>query len=182
MKNKKNTTDEVWQEEPTYQTGSTHPPKSYGGIIAFLLVLVIFLCGISTALGLMNIRLFRQLTSFEDRQENCAVAFSEVPNENLDTDTSAVAFSLGFTGQGVPNFWQHYHDLPQGIYITQVEEQSPAALCGLLPGDVLTCFDGIPVPNAEVLNSLLASYTSGQHLDMEICREGATLTLTLTID
>ena len=77
MKKQKNTPEEFWQEEPTYQTGSTNPPKNHGGIVAFLLALVIFLCGISTALGLMNIRLFRELSTTESPQENAAVAFSE---------------------------------------------------------------------------------------------------------
>lgn len=44
-----------------YGTGSTHPPKSHSGLVAVLLVLVIFLGGIASALGLLNIRLFRRL-------------------------------------------------------------------------------------------------------------------------
>ena len=47
--------------EYTYQTGSTQPPRSRGGLIAFLLVLVILLLGAVTLLGFMNIKLFRQL-------------------------------------------------------------------------------------------------------------------------
>lgn len=184
MKNKKPTTEEFWQEQPqTYQTGSTNPPKNHGGIIAFLLVLVIFLCGISTALGLMNIRLFRQLSAMDATQETGAVAFAEAPKVNSAiADDSEVAFSPGFTGQGVPDFWQHYHDLPQGVYITQVDDGSAAQLGGLLPGDVLTRLDGIPVPNADTLRDLLTGYTSGQSVAVEICREGNLLSLTLTID
>lgn len=183
MKEKKPTTEEFWQEEQTYQTGSTNPPKSYGGIIAFLLVLVIFLCGISTALGLMNIHLFRQLSTMEQPQEDCAVAFSDAPRvESQTVDAAQIYFTPGFTGQSVPDFWQHYHDLPQGVYITQVDENSTAALCGLLPGDVLTHFDGIPVPNADTLLSLLPDYAPGLCLDIQVCREGSSITLRLTID
>ncbi len=47
----------------TYRTGSTKPPKSHGGLVAVLLVLVILLTGIITILGLVNIRLFRQVNS-----------------------------------------------------------------------------------------------------------------------
>ena len=183
MKNKKTTTEECWQDEPTYQTGSTNPPKSYGGIIAFLLVLVIFLCGISTALGLMNIHLFRQLSAMDSLQETSAVAFAEAPKVSAGMENGSLEhFSPGFTGQAVPDFWQHYHDLPQGIYITQVEQDSPAQLCGLTPKDVLTRLDGIPVPNADTLRELLAACTSGQSLDLEVYREGQTLHLSLTID
>ena len=45
----------------TYQTGSTRPPKSRGGLIAFLLVLVILLFGAVTILGAINVKLFKQL-------------------------------------------------------------------------------------------------------------------------
>lgn len=183
MKEKKPTTVEFRQEEQTYQTGSTNPPKNYGGIIAFLLVLVIFLCGISTALGLMNIHLFRQLSSAQSPEETGAVAFSDSARlESSLTDTSAVRFSLGFTGQGVPDFWQHYHDLPQGIYITEVDEASIAEKCGLQPGDVLISLDSIPVPNTELLSSMLEQYHSGDTLAAVVCRSGNELYLTLTIE
>ena len=45
-----------WNQD-TYRTGSTRPPKSRGGLIALLLVLVILLYGITTILSVVNIRL-----------------------------------------------------------------------------------------------------------------------------
>lgn len=56
-------------DDGVYGTGRTQPPKNYGGVIAFLLILVIFLVGVVTMLGLMNIRLFNQLNSTENRQD-----------------------------------------------------------------------------------------------------------------
>lgn len=71
-------------DDGVYGTGRTQPPKSYGGLIAFLLILIIFLIGVVTMLGLMNIRLFRQLSSAEKRQELSVSYVSEnVPAENL---------------------------------------------------------------------------------------------------
>ncbi len=182
MKEKKPVTDDFFQEEQTYKTGSVTPPKNYGGIIAFLLVLVIFLCGVSTALGLMNIRLFRQLTAADAPEEECAVAFSG--SAHLDSelaDDTAAEFSLGFTGQGVPDFWQHYHNLPQGVYVTEVHGGS-AEKSGLLPGDVLISLDGIPVPNAETLQAILETFSSGDVLHGVVFRCENEHTLTFTID
>lgn len=62
-------------DEGVYGTGNTHPPKSYGGIIALLLIVVILLCGIVTMLSIMNIRLFREL-SMEKKEESAALSFS----------------------------------------------------------------------------------------------------------
>ena len=181
MKKQRNYSEEFWKDEPTYQTGSTNPPKSHGGIIAFLLALVIFLCGISTALGFMNIHLFRELSNVEYPQENAAVAFSEAAQAEAKTiDAALVEFSLGFTGQGVPDFWQLYNELPQGIYIAEVDGNSIAALGGLLPGDILTHFEGIPVPNADTLQSLLEEYEIEEGMTIDVCRDGSIITLTLT--
>jgi len=48
-------------EPGMYETGRTRPPKSHGGLIAILLVVVIFLCGLVSALGVVNIKLFARL-------------------------------------------------------------------------------------------------------------------------
>ena len=49
------------QDSWEYGTGSTQPPKSRGGLIAALLIAVIFLTGIVTVLGILNIRLVKKM-------------------------------------------------------------------------------------------------------------------------
>ena len=56
----RNYNTDPWEQD-SYTTGSTKPPKKRGGVIAVLLVVVILLGGITSALGVMNIRLFRQI-------------------------------------------------------------------------------------------------------------------------
>ena len=48
-------------DDGVYGTGKTEPPKSHSGIIAFLLIVVIFLSGIVSVLSFLNIQLFQQL-------------------------------------------------------------------------------------------------------------------------
>ena len=180
MKDKKRSTEEfehwsVWEQD-TYQTGSTCPPKSYGGIIAFLLVLVIFLCGLSTALGLMNIRLFRQLNAAGIPTEN-PLAFSQVAEE-----ATADFFSpLGFSGQTIPEIWCLYENIPQGIYITEVAHNSDAAVKGIVPGDILIGVDGVPVPDTATLNQLLQTRTAHTAVQVCIYRDGGQLQFPLTL-
>ena len=56
----KNEYPDPW-DQGIYQTGSTNPPKKHSGLVAFLLIAVIFLAGIASILGFMNVRLFTAL-------------------------------------------------------------------------------------------------------------------------
>lgn len=62
--------------EETYQTGRTQPPKSHGGLIAMLLGLVILLCGVTSALSLMNIRMFWELKFPEQKAGEISLSFT----------------------------------------------------------------------------------------------------------
>lgn len=160
--------------QPTYQTGSTQPPKSRGGLIAFLLVLVIFLCGISTGLGFMNIRLFRRINALE-ATETCSVVFSR--DARWEAAEDSIKYPLGFSGQEVSPFWQSYHGLPAGIYVTEVSSSG-----GLLPGDILTEINGAPISGSASLLALLQSYQPGDRVDVTLCRNGQKQALTLTME
>ncbi len=65
---------EPW-EENSYRTGRTQPPKSRSSLIAVLLAVIIFLGGLVSALGLMNIKLFRQTVETPDNGDN--IGFSQ---------------------------------------------------------------------------------------------------------
>ena len=55
-------------DDSVYGTGPTKPPKNRGGAVALMLILIIFLCGIITVLGILNVRLFRQLKVREQNE------------------------------------------------------------------------------------------------------------------
>ena len=57
--------DSGW-DDGVYGTGSTQPPKSHRAVIGLLLVAVIFLGGITTAMSILNVKLFRELHQKED--------------------------------------------------------------------------------------------------------------------
>ena len=82
-------------EQDSYRTGSTHPPKRRGGLIAILLITVILLCSISGALGIMNVHLFSQLQEQQDsefsfRENNVA----SVPHPSVVQTDPGTATSL----------------------------------------------------------------------------------------
>lgn len=166
---------EAWDQRE-YRTGGTQPPKSHGGLIAFLLVLVIFLCGVSTALGMMNVRLFQELTAITQK-ETATVVFSQ----SQVAPVAEAGSPLGILGQTVPDFWQNYHDLPKGIYITEVIANSDAHRQGLHPGDILTAFNGAPVPDMDTLQALLEDFAPGESVQLRIHRAGHELEYTILL-
>ena len=86
---------EPWEQD-SYETGSTKPPKNRGGLICVLLVSVVLLGGISSALGIMNVRLFRQLN--EGGEPSASVSFQE--ESVAGTEAGQPLESLGPTVPG----------------------------------------------------------------------------------
>ncbi len=65
-------------DDGMYGTGRTQPPKSHGGVIAVLLIAVIFLVGTVSVLGLMNVRLFKQL---QEQSSTEVISFADTTQE-----------------------------------------------------------------------------------------------------
>ena len=80
-------------DDSVYGTGPTQPPKSRGGAVALLLILVIFLCGIITVLGILNIRLFREMRL----QERNELSISYTPETTAPEETQAVETAVPYS-------------------------------------------------------------------------------------
>ena len=70
-------------DDSVYGTGRTEPPKHRSGLLAMMLILIIFLCGIITVLGILNVRLFQQLQN-QDPAE-LAISFRDVETQPQET-------------------------------------------------------------------------------------------------
>ena len=166
-------------EEGVYQTGSTNPPKSHRGLIAVLLVLVIFLGGIVSGLGIMNIHLFRLLQ--EDQPEKSSFRFSQEQVPAPDDDVRYWSL-MGLSVENIPRVHQHYYDLPQGLYISSVTEGGVAYLQGIQPGDVLTELNGKPVAAATDLDTILKDCFPGETVSLVLYRTGTPFTVTFVLE
>ena len=80
--------------------------------------------------------------------------------------------AIGFTGEGVSNFYQFYYRLPAGFYISEVDPDSDAALKGITAGDILLSIDDYRITSAEELSVALASYEVGDTVRIVIFRSG----------
>ena len=86
MDERKHYTD--W-DDSVYGTGPTQPPKSRGGMVALMLMIIIFLCGIIAFLGIMNIRLFHQLKPH--REKELSISYMNEVTEPIPTEAPASA-------------------------------------------------------------------------------------------
>lgn len=166
----------------TYQTGRTQPPKRYGGIITFLIVLVILLSGISTALSIMNLKLYWKLNTQETTPQ---VAFSRSngtpPSTEAVSHEEALALqdALGITGTIIPRVYQRYYKLPNGLYVTQVASDSQAGKNGLVVGDIITKLDDWVIQDDLALSLYAKSIKKGEEVTLTLYRNGSEYTMTL---
>ena len=86
MDERKHYTD--W-DDSVYGTGPTQPPKSRGGLVALMLILIIFLCGIITVLGILNVKLFQQLKIKEENE--LSISFTTGATMPEQTEPAAIS-------------------------------------------------------------------------------------------
>lgn len=155
-----------------YRTGQTQPAKSSRGLIAFLLICVIFLAGLVSLLGFLNIHLLGLLRKEEP---GTPVFFAEDHTAPTVGDSLSLTVE-GFRLQELPTLYQELYDLPAGLYVVDAPENSPVK-----PGDVLLTFASTPVPSLSLLHSLYYSHAVGEQIPLTFHREGETFSHTITI-
>ena len=77
----------------------------------------------------------------------------DLMNKKTRTETVSEEDSayIGITGKAVSNEMSELYGIPEGIYVTDVSEGSPAEDAGLKKGDIITKFDGSSVTSMSGL-------------------------------
>ena len=88
MKNNFDNEYEYNWDDRYYGTGNTEPPKERHGLMALLLILVIFLFGIITVLGILNIRLFQELKL---KKQDMELSISFTTEATIPPETEAIS-------------------------------------------------------------------------------------------
>ena len=166
-------------ETGTWQTGRTEPPKTRGGLIALLLTLVILLCGISTALSIMNFKLYWQLNTQKSAPQ---VAFSRSDDPTQPTEAPheteiTLQVPLGISGTIIPRVYQRYYHLPSGLYVTQVNTSSQAFTKGIVVGDIITQINNAVIEDAGALDAFAQTVKDGDPVTMTLYRNGTLQTI-----
>ena len=112
MDYRNNKYNDPW-DEGVYGTGNTSPPKSHSGIIALLLILVIFLSGIISVLSFLNIKLFQQLSQQQEVQDPPPMAFSDLHGQMAISATEPTGIPQPYLAQ--PDVSIQLNRSPQSI-------------------------------------------------------------------
>jgi serine protease Do len=74
------------------------------------------------------------------------------------------------------------NEVPQGAYVVNVVDGSPAYISGIEQGDILTNFDGTALKDAEDgLAGVISAKNPGDRVSIEIWRNGETITTSATL-
>lgn len=88
---------------------------------------------------------------------------------------------LGIHGQTIDQFYQQYYDIPQGIFITAIDESSELYKRGVREGDILISLADQDMLSFDILNSLLSSLNQGQEVTAVVYRDGTQYQIKVTI-
>ena len=82
--------------------------------------------------------------------------------------------SIGITVGAIPQEAVENYELPEGLYISAVAENSDAAAQGIREGDILTAIDGQSVSSTEEVAAIRDTRSVGDSLRFTIWRQGET--------
>ena len=149
-------------DDRIYGTGRTQPRKNHGGLIAFLLILVILLSGIVGILGTMNIKLFAQLKA--RKLEDNAMTFTDQgqtasyfldPSESTDSIEAHASDSASIDLQPTPESAENYAE-EDALSWQEIYDRNIVSVVSILcdnstgTGVVLTA-DGYIITNSHVV-------------------------------
>ncbi len=89
--------------------------------------------------------------------------------------------TLGLEGEMLQIFYQHYYDLPSGLYITRVDRSSDAYDKGIRERDILMSINGSRITTMNDLKAALLEHQVGDTVTVIIYRGGQQYQLELTL-
>lgn len=87
---------------------------------------------------------------------------------------------IGISGREISSVYAKSYGLAQGIYITDVTEDSGADKAGIKPGDIIVGMAGKTVETVKDLDKVKEAYKPGDTVTVTVSRDGKKLDLKLT--
>ena len=90
-----------------------------------------------------------------------------ITKEKVDVSNSSY---LGIGGVDVTNEVSMTYNMPTGVYVAQVFENTAAEKYGIIPGDIITKFDGKEITSMDSLTTTLQYYAAGSKVEITVMR------------
>ena len=178
--------DYTWDDQ-YYGTGPTEPPKEHRGLMAVMLIVIIFLFGIVAVLGILNIRLFREL-KLKKQESEISISFNTEATEPPETEPVYLpeaasleepevysSMQLQQTPQSRENYPVEGGLSLQEIYVRNIPSVVSISCTGYNTGStgtgVILSADGYIVTNAHVVDgagSITVQLTDDRIFDARI--------------
>lgn len=94
---------------------------------------------------------------------------TSVINQLIDHQTVKRPY-IGILGSSLDSTTAERYNLPEGIYVESVEDNSPAQKAGLQKGDIITKIEGNDVKSVNELNKIKYTYNIGDTVTLTIYR------------
>ena len=89
---------------------------------------------------------------------------------------------MGINGETVSSSAFQYYNLPYGVYVTNVLEETCASRAGVKIGDIITAIDDTEITSYSDLKNALRDSSAGDTIELTVYRSGEYLTLSGTLD
>ena len=106
---------------------------------------------------------------------------TDVINQLIEFQTVKRPY-IGISSIAVDETTSKRYNIPLGIYVYTIENDSPASKCGLQKGDIITKINGVEVKSVNELNKEKNKYDIGSTITLTIHRNGETLELPITLE
>ncbi len=93
-----------------------------------------------------------------------------ITKEKVDQSDSSY---LGIAGVDVTNNEAQTYQMPTGVYVAQVLENTAAEKYGILPGDIITKFEGKEIVSMDSLMGTLQYYAAGTEVEITVMRRAS---------
>ncbi len=132
--------------------------------------------------GITNMKMMSSYSSIE------GIGFA-IPSETVRSVVSSIVKygkvpgrpSIGITVGAIPEQAMEKYSMPEGVYVSEVQEKSDAAKKGIKKGDVILEVNGTSVTTPDEIKEIKDRFNVGDTLKMKIWREGETFEVDVVI-
>lgn len=109
-----------------------------------------------------------------------AIPINEVKNK-IDSLSKPI-LNLGIQIREIDNATASKYDLVEGVYVSSVDEFSPAEKGGIKIGDIIVKCDGKPVKTFKELKAIKEGKSAGDTINIEVIRDKKNVTVSVVLE